>query len=104
MTAAATLPLAVARTSSGELRRGATGLRVRELQQKLRVLGYLSEADVASGPGVFGPRTEKAVMAFQADHGLKRIGVVGRYTQAALEKALAENFPPTGSRNTLGSS
>lgn len=75
------------------LRRGMTGAGVRELQRKLQVLGYLSAADIATGPGVFGPRTQNAVMNFQVRHGIKRTGVVGSYTQDALARAL--NRGPT---------
>jgi peptidoglycan hydrolase-like protein with peptidoglycan-binding domain len=70
------------------LARGCTGSAVRELQRKLVALGYLSPEAAASGPGVFGPRTEEAVRAFQARHGLRSSGVVGTHTQAALAQAL----------------
>lgn len=50
-------------------------------------LGYLSPEAAATGPGVFGPRTERAVKAFQGDHQIRQTGVVGQYTQAALAKA-----------------
>jgi hypothetical protein len=72
----------------GVILRGATGAGVRELQRKLIALGYLSPEAAASGPGVFGPRTEEAVRAFQKRHGLKMTGVVGTFTQAALTAAL----------------
>lgn len=83
-----------AQASSAVIRRGMTGAAVRELQRKLHAVGYLSTADLATGPGVFGPRTERAVMAFQSDHGLKRSGVVGSYTQAALTRATETIFEP----------
>jgi len=72
----------------GVLLRGATGAGVREVQRKLMSLGYLTPEAVATGPGVFGPRTEDAVRAFQKRHGLKNTGVVGSYTQAALSAAM----------------
>lgn len=50
------------------------------VQRRLNELGY--------GPltvdGSFGPMTEAAVVAFQADHGLDVDGIVGPYTWAAL--------------------
>ncbi|MHB8876517.1 MAG: peptidoglycan-binding protein [Myxococcaceae bacterium] len=73
--------------SSAGLRRGVTGPSVREVQRKLVTLGYLSPEAMATGPGVFGPRTERAVKAFQGDHGIRQTGVVGQYTQAALDNA-----------------
>ncbi len=72
------------------LRRGDRGPAVRRLQARLREEGF--------NPGpiddIFGPQTERAVRAFQADRGLFVDGIVGRDTLAALRIApgLAE-FP-----------
>ncbi len=93
---AAAAPTTTARnpTSPGPtLRRGMTGQAVRELQRQLQALGYLSAGDVASGPGVFGPRTEAAVMAFQSRHNIRRTGVVADYTRNALATALRGGSP-----------
>lgn len=57
------------------LRRGARGAHVQSLQ---RLLGGLAL------DGIFGPRTEQAVRAFQQANGLKVDGIVGRRTWAAL--------------------
>ena len=67
------------------LRRGSEGKYVRELQEKLIELGY----DLGSygADGKFGAKTEAAVKLFQADHGLKQDGVVGKGTYAALDAA-----------------
>jgi peptidoglycan hydrolase-like protein with peptidoglycan-binding domain len=46
--------------------------------------GVLSTTDVATGPGVFGPRTEAGVRRFQAMMGLPVTGIAGPETQAAL--------------------
>ncbi len=73
------------------LTRGACGPAVRELQRKLvllKVPGALQAQ--ASGPGVFGPLTQSAVIAFQQKHRIKPTGQVGQYTAAAIEKALAK--------------
>lgn len=56
------------------LKRGARGLAVRVLQEKLRI-----EAD-----GIFGPATEAKVKLFQRAHGLTDDGIVGEATWNAL--------------------
>jgi peptidoglycan hydrolase-like protein with peptidoglycan-binding domain len=67
-----------------------SGPGVRQLQQRLKSLGY----DVAVD-GVFGPATENAVKAFQKHRGLAADGVAGPATHAAL---LA---PPAAPQRTL---
>jgi peptidoglycan hydrolase-like protein with peptidoglycan-binding domain len=69
------------------LEKGYRGQDVKDLQTKLVNLGYMSKAEMATGPGVFGPRTQKAVEQFQAANGLKDDGVVGPGTRSALNKA-----------------
>lgn len=66
------------------LRRGARGNEVRELQRLLLGWGY------NPGPidGVFGAKTEQAVLQFQRDHGLTRDGIVGPITWRALQSQL----------------
>lgn len=65
------------------LGRGSVGEAVRDLQQKLSALGYPLAAD-----GIFGKDTEKAVRAFQRDHGLGADGIVGPRTFSAISEAL----------------
>jgi peptidoglycan hydrolase-like protein with peptidoglycan-binding domain len=62
------------------LREGATGSKVKELQQLLRAKGF------NPGPidGVFGSGTLKAVISFQKFNGLDADGVVGPQTWKAL--------------------
>jgi peptidoglycan hydrolase-like protein with peptidoglycan-binding domain len=55
------------------LYRGSQGSLVKALQEKLSQFGY----DVGSVDGVFGPRTEAAVLKFQQNRGLDADGVVG---------------------------
>ncbi len=77
--------LAAARAGDALLARGSRGAAVVALQTALaRALGRPLAAD-----GVFGPRTEAAVRAFQASAGLVADGVVGPLTVAALEQAPA---------------
>lgn len=62
------------------LRNGSTGSEVRQVQQRLKTLGYLS----GSADGDFGDATEAAVIAFQKANGLKVDGKVGTQTLAKL--------------------
>jgi len=64
---------------------GSRGARVRALQQRLVVLGYLPPG---SADGVYGQRTWQAVVAFQGWQRLHRDGVVGTRTRAALASAV----------------
>ncbi len=57
------------------LRQEATGEPVRSLQYLLNAQGAALTAD-----GIFGPRTNAAVIAFQRSHGLVANGVVGQTT------------------------
>jgi peptidoglycan hydrolase-like protein with peptidoglycan-binding domain len=75
----------------GVLRRDMSGPSVKELQQLLVKAGYLSQKQMNTGPGVFGPATEGAVKDFQRDNRLAppggQKGAVDRVTLEALIKA-----------------
>ncbi len=62
--------------TASTLRKGASGTEVRQVQQRLKTLGYLS----GSADGDFGDATEAAVKAFQKANGLTADGVVGKGT------------------------
>ena len=68
-----------------------SGPGVRRVQQQLKALGYDVGVD-----GIFGPRTDTAVRAFQGSHGLAADGAVGPATAAALAKA------QTSAKSTAG--
>ncbi|MET0622014.1 MAG: peptidoglycan-binding protein [Pyrinomonadaceae bacterium] len=70
---------------STALGRGDRGARVRELQETLVRLGHLSAAAMATGPGIFGRRTENALKEFQRANGLGETGVYDGATQTAVE-------------------
>ena len=91
---------------TARLERGSTGSQVEMLQRALVRLGYMTQEQMNTGPGIFGPRTEAALRAFQRDHGLEVDGIYGPRTQAALRRALekepsAPPAPPTASINRL---
>ncbi len=71
------------------LRQGDRGEAVRTLQQSLIRLGYMTEAAYNTGPGIFGPRTDAALRAFQRDAGITVDGIYGPQTRQALTQALA---------------
>ncbi len=70
---------------------------VRALQRRLTAAGY------APGPidGLYGPRTEHAVIDFQAAHGLQVDGIAGPHTLAALTQPIL--YPDAGYADTHGS-
>jgi hypothetical protein len=63
------------------LQEGSEGEEVRQLQIKLKSLGYFTYPSITTH---FGPATKQAVIAFQKAKGLEQIGVVGPKTRALL--------------------
>lgn len=76
-------------TVSAVLRRGHAGPGVVRLQTLLASAGYPCQID-----GIFGPKTEVAVRAFQASRGLAVDGLAGPRTLAALEALGDTDRPP----------
>ncbi|MGI8786279.1 MAG: N-acetylmuramoyl-L-alanine amidase [Pyrinomonadaceae bacterium] len=76
------------------LRRGNRSSQVKKLQNALVKLKYMTRAQVNTGPGIFGPRTEHALKMFQRDHrdvsGHRLVvdGIYGPKTRGALRRAL----------------
>lgn len=68
------------------VKNGSRGDDVREIQEMLISQGYLD----GGADGIFGVKTEAAVLAFQKDHGLDATGIVGEGTYAALKESDAE--------------
>jgi peptidoglycan hydrolase-like protein with peptidoglycan-binding domain len=68
------------------LKKGDHGPAVEMLQHELIDLGYLTLQDFNTGPGTFGPKTEKALQAFQADIKLDGNGVYDAATQLAVRQ------------------
>ena len=65
---------------------------VRDLQRRLARMGY----PAGRVDGLFGPRTWRAVVAFQASHGLQMDGIVGPRTSAALSAPIPILGPGAG--------
>jgi len=71
------------------LKYGMRGPEVQKLQEALVKLGYMTREEMATGPGIFGPRTWRALAHFKGAHGLKKVGVYGPKAAEALGRALA---------------
>jgi len=84
---------AQAAVPGSDLQRGMQGAEVDQLQSALVKLGYMSQAQKDTGPGIFGPQTEASLKAFQADHGVPSTGYYGPLTREALGKALGPAAP-----------
>ncbi len=79
-------------TPQGSLKKGSKGDAVREVQRKLKDLGFLK----GSVDGDFGDATEAAVIAFQKQYGLEADGKVGPQTLEKLASA-RQTARPTAS-------
>ncbi len=71
------------------MRRGCEGVKVKELQQKLILIGFLAKG---YDTGVFGSLTEKAVTAFQKSNGINPTGVATQTTQMTLDQSVSEYY------------
>jgi len=74
------------------LKQGSSGPDVKDLQQKLKDLGF----DPNGTDGNFGPGTKAAVIAFQQSKGLQADGIAGPATMAALEAASGSGTDNSG--------
>ncbi len=79
-----------------DLQRGSTGEEVKQLQSALVKLGYMTQAQMDSGPGTFGPQTEASLKSFQSDHGVPSTGNYGPLTRAALTREAGGTSGSTG--------
>ena len=61
------------------LQPGATGSEVLKLQNYLVSKGYLSQADMSTGPGTYGPKTQAAVQKMQGSLAIDNSSGVGYY-------------------------
>jgi len=78
------------------LQRGSSGQAVKNVQAKLKDLGYLK----GRVDGIFGPQTEAAVKSFQRAKHLVVDGIVGPKTESALSSAKASVSAPTTSKGS----
>lgn len=72
------------------LQQGSSGQKVRQLQYLLQVMSqYVSSIPSVTQDGVFGPRTQAAVIAYQNYAGLTPDGIVGPATWNSLYRRVA---------------
>ena len=76
--------------TSSAIKEGQSGDDVKQIQQRLIELGYLT----GSADGKFGAGTEEAVKAFQRKAGLTADGIVGSGTLSALNASNAPKLMP----------
>ncbi len=81
----ATSPSTGAIPNSG-LNRGMRGAEVGKLQNLLIRLGEMTAAEKATGPGIFGSRTQSALRNFQRNVGLSPSGNFDNATRSAMRK------------------
>ena len=78
------------------LKRGSTGDKVSQMQQKLKNWGYYTgEVD-----GIFGSKTESAVRYFQRKNGLVEDGIVGPATAKKLGMSLSDGSSSGNASNS----
>jgi len=77
------------------VRMGSRGNVVRGLQDRLVEVGALTVAEVASGPGILGPKTDAALKTFQRNHGIDPTGVLTDQTYQALLLSAHDAIPST---------
>jgi hypothetical protein len=82
-------------TYYSDIKRGSTGSRVKELQDRLVALKYMTQAQVDTGYGTFGSKTEDAVKDFQKRNAISATGVVNTDTWLALYGLSRPSAPAT---------
>ena len=104
---AAGKPLSGVKVPGVNLQRGAQGGAVKQLQSALVKAKAMTQAQMNTGPGMFGPQTQRSLKKFQQAHGVEAIGVYGPKTRAAFvrlgAKVAAVPRPPvpTGLRKKI---
>lgn len=69
-----------------DLQRGNQGPAVEQLQRALMQQGYMTQAQMDTGLGIFGPQTEASLKSFQAANGVPSTGYYGPMTREAFSR------------------
>jgi len=86
-----------AASSAGILKKGMSGSEVKQLQSDLKTLGYFN----ANTTGYFGSITYSSVMKLQREYGYTQDGIVGRNTQALIDRLLGSGNSSSESASVL---
>ena len=78
--------LGTAPAPTPSLQRGDEGPSVEVIQDEMIDLGYMTMEEKDTGPGIFGPRTERSIKSFQTDLGFEPTGIVDAATQLAIHQ------------------
>ena len=99
-------PLSGMQVPASNLQKGSTNKAEVELLQKALVkLGYMTQAQMNTGPGTFGPATETALKNFQKANGLTADGLYGPNTRNKMvELGGTTGAGSTGSSGSLSGS
>lgn len=87
------------------LQPGSEGAAVQQLQNWLVSQGYMTQAQVNTGYGTYGPQTTAAVAKWQSDHGVNTQGNPGYYgpiTMAAINGSTQPQSGTSGGTSTTG--
>lgn len=74
---------------TANLKKGARGAQVRKLQNMLVRLGFMTQAQMNTGPGIFGDKTDAALKRFQRSANLTDDGIFGKDTRKAMNDIVA---------------
>jgi len=86
------------------LQPGMTGSEVKKLQDYLVSLGYMTPEEVATGPGIYGPKTTAAVAKLQSDLGVDTGGYAGYWGPKTLAKLQSSTVAPATTTPTATTS
>lgn len=85
---------------TANLDKGDRGAQVRKLQNMLVKLGFMTQAQMNTGPGIFGDKTEAALKRFQRSANLADDGVFGKDSRKAMNDIVAHVGRTTDAKNT----
>ncbi|EPX59131.1 negative regulator of beta-lactamase expression [Cystobacter fuscus DSM 2262] len=96
LTPAPRLPLKGFKLPAETQKKGSRGTGVKQLQLALVKLGHMTQAQMNTGPGIFGNKTEAALEKFQQAHHVTPSGVYNAQTRTAFQRLGASvGKPPT---------